>query len=271
MKNYLFISLCLIALAFSCKKLPNDGIPSYIKLSNPSISVEANQGAAVHSFSDLWINTEGLNLGAYEYPTTIAAYIAGDRKVVINPGILDNRTSERRIHPAYKPYGVDVSFVQKDTVEINPVFEYKDNINFLYIEDFENNNNFDEMTRTSVGDIENQTGRAGVITISGSDEFQLSKSISPFEIVEGSRVYIEFSLKTENYGAFGFRSVNNNSINLQIATFQPFDEWTTTYYNITNFINATKEGEYEFYINTQRGDLIGDSKTYIDNFKILQF
>lgn len=277
MKNYLlrnFYLLSILGLFFvlACKKLPNEGIPSYIKLVRPILETSPEQGAAVHSFSDIWIESEGNNLGAYEYPLTFAAYLAGSKKTICNPGVWHNGNGQdRRIHPAIEVFDTTYNFIQKDTVEIQPIFRYKENVDFIYVEDFEATNNFSNTVRTELTSPENQTGKAATIILSASENKKTAQTISPIPISVGQRVYLEFSFKSENYGGFGFRSVSDQDVILRLGTFSPFSKWTTVYYNLTNFVNVTKEGTYEFYMETERGDLTGDSKTYIDNFKILQF
>lgn len=268
---YTFFLLIILSIG-GCKKLPNNGIPSYITLKEPILKTTESQGASVHSFSDIWIESEGSNLGAYEYPITFAAYLAGTRGTICNAGILYNGNGlERRIYPAIEVFDSSYTYVQKDTVEIQPIFRYKNNVNFIYIEDFEATNNFSNLVRTDIGDAANQTGKAGVINLISNENSKTSETITPVDISTGQRVYLEFSLKTENYGGFGIKSVTDPNNQVLLGTFAPFSEWTTIYFSLTNFVNITKEGNYDFYIDVERGDLTGDSKTYIDNFKILQF
>lgn len=272
MKNYFYLLISALISLNACSKLPNGGIPTYIKMANPTLITEVNQGAANHGISDLWIETGGKDLGAYEYPVVFPAYLVGEQLVTINAGYFHNgNTSERRVHPALEPYVATVEFILKDTTLIEPVFKYKSSVNFLYIEDFEATNNFSNSDRTELTDTANLNGKAGVITLGAGENFKASESISAFEISVGQRVFLEFGLKTQNYGGFGFKSATNSSSRIQLGSFAPYSNWTTTYFDLTSFINTVKEGEYLFYIEVERGDLSGDSKTYIDNFKIIQF
>jgi len=272
LKIYIYLLLSVLISLNACKKLPNGGIPTYIKLANPSLQTEVNQGATVHGISDLWIESGGKDLGAYEYPTIFPAYLAGENTVSINAGVFYNgSTSERRIHPALEPFKTTLNFIQEDTILIEPVFKYKSSVNFLYIEDFENSNNFSNVDRTVQTDAANISGKAGVITLNTGENFKAAETINSLQITEGQRVILEFGLKTSNYGGFGFKSVSNSANTIQMGSFAPYDNWTTSYFELTSFINQVKEGEYQFYIEVERGDLSGESKTYIDNFKIIQF
>lgn len=272
MKNLYIILIGLIVVFSTCQKIPNGGIPTYIKIANPTLDLEANQGAMVHNISDLWIETEGTDLGAYEYPSIFAAYLAGEKDVTVNAGIFyDGNTSERRIYDALDPYITNINFIQEDTILIEPVFKYKDFVEFLYIEDFESTNNFSNIVRTDVLDTENITGRAGSIILSASENSKTSETISEIDIVEGSRVYLEFSMKTENYGGFGIKSALDPTNIITLGSFAPYDDWVHIYINLTNTINTVQEGQYDFYFDVERADLEGESTTYIDNIKILQF
>lgn len=272
MKKYFYVLLCVLISLNACKKLPNGGIPTYIKLANPTLQTAVDQGATVHGISDLWIESGGKDLGAYEYPIIFPAYLAGENTVTVNAGIFYNgNTSERRIHPALEPFKTTLNFVQEDTILIEPIFKYKSSVNFLYIEDFESTNNFSNIERTTLTDAANITGKAGEISLGAGENFKTSQTISPLQITSGQRVILEFGLKTANYGGFGFKSVSNSANRIQLGSFAPYANWTTSYFELTSFINQVKEGEYQFYIEVERGDLTGESKTYIDNFKIIQF
>lgn len=262
---------CLIIIFSACEKLPNDGIPSYIKIANPSIETTPSQGAAMATFSDLWLEAQGKDLGAYEHPTIFGAYIAGQQDITVNAGIFYNgNTSDRRIYDALDPYEANINFIQKDTTLIEPTFKYKQSVDFIFIEDFEATNNFSEMTRTDLSNAANKTGRAGVIILEENENSKTSESISAININEGQRVYLEMSVNSQNYGVFGIQSVSDPSNFAKIGSFAPYG-WIHTYFNITSVINTLKEGQYKFYISVQREDIVGESKTYIDNFKILQF
>lgn len=272
LKPYYFFIIGLLLTVFACKKLPNDGIPTYIKLEKPTLVTSTEQGAAVHEFSDIWLESEGLDLGAYEYPRIFAAYLAGEKKVIANAGIYYKASeNERRIYAALEPYDTTVVFVQKDTVTIQPVFKYRDIVDFLYVEDFENSNNFSQSSRTELNDANNQIGKACKISLTSSENKKTAESIDNYAIASGKRVFLEFSIKSENYGGFGFKSVIDPSNLILLGTFAPFDNWTTTYFEITNFINVVDEGSYDIFIEVERGDSTGTSSTYIDNIKILQF
>lgn len=272
MKYTTIFLLTVTIVFFSCRKLPNDGIPTYIHLANPKLETGPNQGSAIHGFSDLWIETQGKDLGAYEYPSIFAAYVAGQQTVTVNAGIFYNGSpSDRRIYDALDPFEAEINFIQKDTILIEPIFKYRESVNFIYIEDFESSNNFSGVARTEEENINNISGKAGAISLSITENFKSSTTISPISIATGQRVYLEMSLKTQNYGGFGLQSVSDPSQRKTIGTFAPFNNWITNYFSLTNDINGLKEGEYNFYIDVEKGDSTITTTTYIDNFKILQF
>ncbi len=271
-KNILLLIIVVIGIV-SCEKVPNGGIPTYIKLSNPIIETDSpDQGSALHQFSDLWFETGGISLGAYEYPVTFAALVNGKQKVTINPGIKINaHIGDRRSYPIFEPFEAEYNFVAKDTLEINPVFKYRQGVNFLHIEDFESTNNFSDMQRTVIGNVNNLDGKAGIITLNGSETNKASISINPIQINEGKRVYVELSMKTDSYVGMGFQSLVDDENYLEIVVYKPADEWETNYFEITDFIHLIKEGEYNFYINIQKDEEDAEEKTYFDNFKVIQF
>lgn len=272
MKNLFFYFLVIITIGTSCTKIPNDGIPTYITLKKPTVETTAlEQGSALHDFPDLWIESGGVSYGAYEYPATFPTFLKGEQKVTINPGIYYNESViERMIYAIYEPFEATYNFVQKDTIEITPVFNFRSSVDFITIEDFESSNNFSNMDRTDVGDPENIENKAGVITISASDLEKNSSTISSLAIPNGKRTYVEFSIKSESFVNVGFKSGTGGTNEVSLAIYKPTYEWHTAYFEVTNFINTVDEDYYHFYIDIQKNNLDLEEKTYIDNFKIMQ-
>ena len=273
MKTIFFYFFTLIIIATSCTKVPNDGIPTYIKLSNPLIENSSiNQGSTLHQFTDLWIESNGVNLGAYEYPVTFAAFLKGEQKVTINPGVYYNESIiERVIYPIYEPFEATFNFIQKDTIEISPIFKYRSTVNFLTIEDFESSNNFSNMLRTVIGDTNNLESKAGIISMSSTDTEKTSSTITPLTIPSGKRTYLEFTMKSESYVNIGFKSATGQENELSLGIYKPIENWNTSYFEISNFINTVQEGQYHFYITIQKNHLEEEETTYFDNFKIIQY
>jgi hypothetical protein len=272
LKTIIYYFLVIITISSSCTKVPNDGIPTYMKLNKSTIeNASISQGSTLNQFPDLWVQSGGVNLGAYETPTIFAALLKGEQKVTINPGVYYNGSRvERVIYPIYEPFEATYSFVQEDTIEISPIFKYRANVNFVSIEDFESSNNFSEMLRTDIGDTENIEGKAGVITLNTTDTRKTSSTISAVPIPDHTkRTYLEFTLKTESGVQIIMESLNGYEY--ELVRFQSFEDWYTTYFEITDYITASNDDEYNFHIiATKKDTLTTEEKTYFDNFKIIQ-
>lgn len=261
----------LLLTNYSCTKVSNNGIPSYVKFSDVSIETNNFQGSSMHSFSELWLSKEGNDFGAYQFPNTIPLLISGENEITINPGIMYNAdVNTRKIHPLFEPFKATYNFIQKDTIEIKPVFKYRESVEFVYIEDFESSNNFDNFERTDVLNINNIEGKSGMMSLSSTEKVKKSLIISPLEIAQGKRIYLEFNIKTESYVGVGFESITSNGYT-SLAIFSPNDEWITYYFELTSFINSTKEGEYIFYVEAQKAKEGEEEETYFDNLKIMAF
>jgi len=271
-KNIFFLIL-LLFFSLSCEKIPNNGIPSYIKLVKPTIQNNSpTQGSSKNQFSDLWIESNSLSLGAYEIPTILPLFLEGENEIIVNPGVkLNGSAFNRIIYPIFEPFTATYNFVQKDTTEITPVFKYRQGVTFLYNDNFENNNNFSNLQRTSITDVNNIEGKSGKLTLLNNEKTKKATTINPIVINDGKRVYVEMSLKSDSYVGVGFSSIYDVNKFIEIAIFQPNSEWNTTYFEITSFINKVKEGQYNFYINAQKDSEGEEENTYFDNFKIIQF
>lgn len=272
LKTIFFYFLTVLLITSSCTKVPNDGIPTYITLKKPTIENSSlNQGSTLHQFTDLWIESNGVSFGAYEYPATFAALLKGEQKVIINPGIYFNENIiERVIYPIYEPFVATYNFIQKDTIEISPIFKYRASVDFLYNEDFESSNNFSDMSRTEIGDPNNLENKSGIITLSATDTEKNSSTITPLSISDGKRTYLEFTMKSESFVNIGFKSATGGDNALSLGVYKPVKDWYTSYYEITNFINTVNEGQYIFFIDIQKNNIDEEETTYFDNFKIIQ-
>jgi len=269
----IFIIAIFLLSIVSCVKVPNNGIPSYIKLESVSIETDSvNQGSTIHGIKDLWVESEGVDIGAYEFPITFAALLSGNKKIIINAGVwFNDKNTDHRIYPVLETYTAIFDFVEKDTVVIKPVFKYKAGVDFLYIEDFTTNNNFDKLERSELSDVNNLEGKCGVLTLSANDKTKTAISTTPIEINVGNRVYVEISFKSEAYIGFGIESAFDNKILSTFAIYEPTPEWHTAYFEITEFISSVKAGQYKFFLNAQKNEDGKEEKVYFDNFKILQF
>lgn len=257
----------------SCKKDDNNGIPAYIQIENVSLLTDANQGSNSHFINTLWIESEGENLGVFEFPNTIPALVNGDnRQIIINAGVfIRGDYFNREIYQAYQPYKADIDFTIGDTTVVNPVFEYYETTLFPFIEDFENGNAFSGLPRTISTDTNNLEGKAMIIQVDASNELVRGTTNNVIVIPDGRSVYIEFDFKSDIDFAIGVESLVSGSIDQTgyIDRFFAQKDWYKIYYNISDLVNGLNGESYRFFFEVDKLDDVDESTLYVDNFKIV--
>jgi hypothetical protein len=263
----------LLLILSGCSKTQNDGIPSYVNISNPILETTSAQGSALHDISTVWVESEGENFGAYEVPVTFPALVSGNRQIIVNAGIKQaGDFFIREIYPCYMPYFEDITFVQKDTVFVQPVFKYRDQVQFLLIESFENSNIFDGLDRTQAGNPNNLEGIAGFAEL---NEFRTSvdaKMGNALPIARQGRTFIELHYKGTNDFAMGVEAFEGGASFFSnfFAIFEPSQTWRKIYIEITNLLNNLDGDEYKFYFRAGLLPGLDEADIYIDNFKIVK-
>jgi hypothetical protein len=272
MKRCFFAALFFVFL-LSCSKTANDGIPAYVKISDVTLITTPEQGSALHGINTVWAESEGENFGVYELPVVFPALVSGNRQIIINAGIMQaGDYFIREIYPCYMPYFENVNFVQKDTVHVHPVFTYKDQVQFILIESFENSNIFAGLNRTDTSDPNNLEGIAGYFKLNESTPSVDAKMGNAITIARAGRTFIEIHHKGTNDFALGVEAIRGGAttFNNFFAVFEPLDRWRKVYIEITNLLNSLDADEYKFFFRS--GLLPGreEGDFYVDNFKIVQ-
>jgi hypothetical protein len=119
---------------------PPEPVPSFISVQGASLSVLSDEGSASSNISDIWINIDGNKQGIYELPATFPLIAEGNHTVTLKAGIKVNGIAASRIvYPFYDVIEFDTTFVAEQSYVLNPVFKYKADADFGYLEDFQNN------------------------------------------------------------------------------------------------------------------------------------
>lgn len=272
----LHILLFTLLLVSACSKGKNEGIPSYISINSVELNTTTAQGSDHHFINNLWIESEGENVGVFEFPNVIPVLVEGDREIIVNAGVyVRGDYNNREIYPAYKPYKEDITFLAKDTVEIFPVYEYYDEVDFALIENFESGNIFSGtgVDRTDIGNVNNTEGKALHIHLDDTNNEVNVSTNSATSIPLLKKVYIEMEFKGNNDFGLGIEGISNGSVTdaFFFETFIPLEsgEWFKIYYDITNIVNSLNAESFNFNIQAIKYNEPSETDIYIDNFKIV--
>jgi len=271
----LLFSLLILFLISACGKGENNGIPSYIAIDSVVLNTDAStQGSNHHAITDLWIETEGHEVGVFEYPNVIPVLAEGERYIILNAGVyVRGDYNNREVYPAYQPYKENITFIEKDTVFISPEYSYYDEVDFPLIEDFENGNIFSATSRTEIGDSINTEGRALHLHLDATTSEINTETSSPIVIPLGRSVYIEMEFRGDNDFGIGIEGLygGETTSSYFFETFTPIntDGWFKIYYDITTIVNSLDATSFNFYLQAIKYDSVIESDIYIDNFKIV--
>ena len=258
----------------SCKEVPNEGIPSYITINQVSFFNEDGVIDTLSGLNDIWMQIEGDDRGAIEWPNTVAVLTEGEKLVLLEPGIYKNGDFlQREVYPFYNIVQIDTQLVAYDTLTINPVFEYADGVQFSLRETFEVSNNFSNLSA------ENPpiplSGKAGVIQLSNSLTSAECTMLNAVSLPSGQRIFLEMHYSSTNDFAIGLRGEENGNVLadafIYYAPPTPEGKWEKLYLDVSNDIGQIDAESYRFYLQCSLFPDLDSSYIAIDNVKLVHF
>lgn len=293
--NVLTIFLLIALFLVSCEIInPEEDIPTYIKVSGVSVTTDfEEEGTARHDIHDVWIRHAGKNLGAYNIPFEVPILQQdGKSEIQFDAGIKTSGTSTiRDKYPFYEPIIVNSEFKPNATDSFGPrdlVFEYKDNVKFLWMEAFEqqtislqpieNNGKYNNYDRTRNSELVFE-GKASMQSILDSDNpvmgIQSFPTFSRQDIRLGSPSYLEIHYKNDVTIQVGYVYQSAEgfiSIQTPFLFISPSTEWKKIYIELTNELNRMKEGDaVKIYFAGALPSGVDRAEIFLDNIKLVTF
>ena len=275
--NIKFLSILLTtSLIFnSCSKEEIQEVPSYITISEFSLTTNLNEGSNTENITDVWIYANDQFRGAFELPATIPLLHEGSTNLKIFAGIKDNGISGTRVrYHFYKSYEEDVNLVKDSITLIKPNFQYTENANFE-IENFEGvGTNIDTTLNSEVDfDILTENGNKYGSALLEGNYLKFEIATDDFEDLPqgGSPVYMEIDYKTNQILLVGaYINYPQTIVNSELLWITPKEEWHKIYINMTQTVSqAIGNNSIKFYVNMFRTDTTEDSWVKFDNIKII--
>lgn len=274
-----FFSVTLICLGFilgisSCQEVPNDGLPSYIKVNQVSFFNEDGVLDTLSGLYDVWMQIEGDDRGAIGWPNTVAVLAEGEKLILLEPGIYKNGDFlQREVYPFYDIIQIDTTLTLFDTLVLNPIFRYVQGIQFSLRETFEVSNNFSNLNA------ENPpiplSGKAGVIHLNSSLTSAECAMLSAVGLPSGQRIFLEMHYSSTNDFAIGLRGEESGNVLADAFIYYapPTQEgrWEKLYLDVSNDIGQIDAESYRFYLQTSLYPDLDSSFIAIDNVKLVHF
>ncbi len=276
---YFFIICCF----FSCDIInPEEEIPAFIEIESINTSAIPNSGSNRHDIKEGWVFVDNVLIGAFTVGKPFPVIDQGTVEVVVEAGIHEDGISvATKVYPYMDRYITTVELVPGEVTKINPVFEYRDNIDFFLIDEFENSTFFTDdrdgdvetaLDFETVGAFEGISGRIvlttenPVVNIATNQAFFLP-------VVSSSDTYLEINFKSEapiaiglvgSDGFGGLEQLYGNGLN---AT----PDWKKIYINLQEVISNNPATAYQVGFGAELPIGLSEATITIDNIKLLHF
>ena len=282
-------ALILMSLALtvvSCS-LTDSSAPSPIFLDIPSVGIatDADQGAATHKFTDVWVTADGVNLGVYPLPASVPIVVDGKETVDVSlfPGIRNNGVkSSAFIYSLMQPESYTIDVEVGATTTLTPTFRYKDEAKFDFVESFEGTDIFTFTGISHLGaDIEStnstaasgqRSGRILLNSVNTTAEIGTNVSYSGADN-GGSDSYLEFDYKND-VPIFAGIYVTDNGVLRRVydAVVTEQDDWNKIYIDFTLALASPTVTDYRvMFLTTVDGTGRSSGEVFIDNVKFVHF
>lgn len=277
----------IVLLAVGCEIInPEEDTPTYVKIDGFDVQINDPQkeGSASSDISSVWVYYNNNPVGVFDLPCNVPVITEGDAGIIsIAPGITLNGFQD--LQPIYSFYTYD-SFTLKtapgQTVNFDATTSYYSATKFLYMEDFEVGNSFDEFVvdATDYAKMKRSDAPADVFEGGGSGlvymdaDHPVSESITNkgFDIAPGE-VFLEVDYKSTASFQIGMYNTLTTGVDVYeyFAGVKPSNgEWKKIYIELGSYTTDYPGVDYKLMIRTS---LEGLSEGYVlfDNIKVVSF
>lgn len=276
-----------------CDKFEGDQtVPSYLKIDSLGfITDNAIQGTDNQKFVDAWIYVDDDVVGGFEMPFTIPVLSEGNHKLTISPGIILNGISNTRVpYPIIKPIIIDdFNFVKDSVIQTAGTTSYMDNVEFVWMEDFE------DASLAILPSVNSDTGIFRTSPAGSPDAFiDAYSEYSGISHLDSNRPYLQLVSDDGNgqgfvfdRGDYVFLELNYRTnvplvtgvyVQLQDNTIEerpyiiinPSENWNKIYINLTAIVYETADAvNYKVYLEAQLPDSSSSGYIMLDNIKLV--
>lgn len=287
MKKFLLLILTMYVVS-SCVK--NNPDPSWLKVNEWKLvdNISLDEGELTENFSDAWVYVDDQLIGVFQVPFKIPILKSGPVNIKLFPAIKNNGISAtKKVYPFVKTFEVNAVLTQNQTLVINPITQYKENLNF-WTEDFEDVNvKISSDPNTSATNL--VLGNTNLPTTSGNFYGKVSLNANDsswiayvnqsqqMTITKGLECYLEIDYHVTNNVVTGLIYVtpteNRNNVNIRLNAQKPNEVvWKKIYIDLKELIGNSPAGSKflpSFTAFLDDGDTEGE--ILIDNIKVIHF
>ncbi|PID93357.1 MAG: hypothetical protein CSA95_08230 [Bacteroidetes bacterium] len=280
---YRLLALFLISLLLFASCIKETPIPSYVRVEKSLLeSYEPVSGSSSHQIVDVWLYVDNQQIGVFETPVNIPILKEGPVSLRLKAGVMANGIADsRRVYEFYLPYEQEVNLVRDSVIVVTPVYAYRENTSFSWIEGFEDLRVNMERTKNSDTTLFITSNPEEVYEGNASGKVVLSApdSVSYFEVVsdttyrlpqDGSIVVLEFDYKTESVFTVGLTAFDQVWRRTPVLNLNPTDDWKKVYVYLTTAVTTHINAEYyKVFIGGVLDEEEEQSVILLDNIKLL--
>ena len=276
-KNILFLSLFFSIFFYSCEIInPDEDIPGYIQIDKFSLE---NEPKALN-LTDAWVDIDGNLLGVYELPAKFPVLSTGRHEIMIRAGIKVNGiAASRSFYPFFTSYKIDTIIQPEKIIKLNPTIKYRDNINIVWSENFEQNGLTLEKTKNSNVSISIVSSNvfdgnySGGIFLSQNDSVFECQTINSYILPKDrSPIFFEMNYKNNNefFVGLDIYTSNNQLIHLPIIIINKSSNWNKIYIDMASTVNKYPNAiSFRVFIGEIKSKDATSTEIYLDNLKLL--
>jgi hypothetical protein len=238
------------------------------------LSILPSQGYNTQNISDVWVEANSSNLGAYELPANFPVLLSGRTSFVVSPGIWVGGQSEvRDIYPFYEPDTFTIDAVPGQKYSHIPKFTYKTGISFAYIDNFETGNNFSNLTVSNDTNLKYGLDYGRItVTTADSDVIAQQKSSTAFTLPNGQEIWLELDYKADVpfwVGFVGNYSSSQQAVPIELVLQKSY--WNKIYIKFSNAVGSSPANSYMLYFEAVKPVGSSAGSVYLDNIKLVHY
>ena len=296
-KQITVLSLLMVLFSACDKDKFNAEIPSYIHIESIEVETLSFEGSNSDKITDAWITMDGQYLGAFELPCTVPVLAEGEHVFTIYAGIKANGISAIRMkYPFYSKcdlyinQGEDyvlaeeyrVNLTKDSLVSLKAITHYKENVNFLLLEDFEDAGSLFEASEDSDTSLVRVNTEDLVFEGAGSGAIFMADSVDFFELITSeyyeiphlyNNTFLELNYRCNHPFKIGLQVRSDLGVNqYESLTINPSEEWNKVYVYMTEqLVLANSQDEFGLFIGMPKDPTMEkEAYFYFDNIKWLQ-
>ncbi|MHB1277278.1 MAG: hypothetical protein ACYC1Q_02665 [Bacteroidia bacterium] len=279
MKYTPLLLLMSLLIFSSCRKRDIED-PSYMHITAVEQANKPGQGTNRHDIQYVYALIADNSIGTYLAPATVPVLYEGNLTVEARPMI--KWFAREGLHPysMMKNYSQMLNLVPLAVDTLRPVFEYQDNVEFTWLEDF-NDNSASMQLRSGTFDsfyVMNETKYSldgtpyMLIDMGNGEQFFEIESQDLFDLpVDGREVILEIDYKTNVAFTIGLYATSSTQVTTlpSVTPYASDDNWHKGYIYLTDEVfNQGSTTRFRIFFRSVNKEVL-DPKIYIDNLKLL--